>query len=61
MISDTLAIADYMVMSEQYYEEDSLQAEGLEIANKGIQYMKLVDKCIDLFIPLAEETVGKIK
>ena len=48
-------------MSEQYYEEDSLQAEGLEIANKGIQYMKLVDKCIDLFIPLAEETVGEIK
>lgn len=60
-ISSTLTVADYMIASEQFYEEDSIQAEGLEIARKGIKYMELVDQCIGVLIPLAEDTVGKIK
>lgn len=61
IISSSLSVAEYMITSEQFYEEDSIQAEGLEIARKGIKYMQLVDDCIGLLIPLAEETVGKLK
>lgn len=61
IISSSLSVADYMISSEQFYEEDSIQAEGLEIARKGIKYMELVDQCIGLLIPLAEDTVGKLK
>ncbi len=60
MISSSLPVAEYMISSEQFYEEDSVQAEGLEIARKGIKYMELVDQCIGLLIPLAENTVGKL-
>lgn len=61
IISGALSVADYMINSEQFYEEDSVQAEGLEIARKGIKYTELVDQCIGVLIPLAEETVGKLK
>lgn len=61
IISSTLTVADYMISSEQFFEEDSLQAEGLEIARQGIKYMELVDECISILIPLTEETVGKLK
>lgn len=61
IISSTLSVAEYMISSEQFYEEDSLQKEGLEIARQGIKYMDLVDQCIGLLIPLSEETVGNLK
>lgn len=61
IITSSLTVADYLISSEQFYEEDSIQAEGLEIARKGIKYMELVDQCIGLLIPLAEDTVGKLK
>ena len=61
IISSTLSVAEYMIASEQFYEEESLQAEGLEIARQGIKYMELVDQCIGLLIPLSEETVGTLE
>ena len=61
IISNSLPVAEYMINSEQFLEEDSIQAEGLEIARKGIMYTELVDQCIGVFIPLAEETIGKLK
>lgn len=61
IISSTLSVAEYMISSEQFFEEDSLQAEGLEIARQGIKYIDLVDQCIGLLIPLSEETVGNLK
>lgn len=61
IISSALSVAEYIINSEQFLEEDSVQAEGLEIARKGIMYTELVDQCIGVFIPLAEETVGKLR
>ncbi len=61
IVSNALSVAEYIINSEQFYEEDSVQAEGLEIARKGIMYTELVDQCIGVFIPLAEETIGKLK
>ena len=34
-----------------------MAAEGLQIAKQGITYTKMVEQCIDLFIPLTEETL----
>lgn len=53
----TLPVANYIIESEQFYEEDDLREEGLEIARQGIEYTKMVEKCIQLFIPLTEETL----
>ena len=53
----TLPVANYIIESEQFYEEDNLREEGLEIARQGIEYTKMVEKCIQLFIPLTEETL----
>lgn len=61
MIENTLSVANYILRSEQFYEEDSLEAEGREIARKGKQYTQKIEQCIDLLIPLAEETVGKLR
>lgn len=61
LVSATLAVADYVITSEQFYEEKTLEAEGREIARIGTKYTKLAEQCIDLLIPLAEETVGKLR
>ena len=56
-ISCTLTVANYIIESEQFYEEDTVAAEGLQIAKQGIAYTKMVEQCIDLFIPLTEQTL----
>ncbi|MEY8519214.1 6-hydroxymethylpterin diphosphokinase MptE-like protein [Lachnospiraceae bacterium 29-84] len=61
LISSTLSVAEYVITSEQFYVEDTLEEEGREIARVGIKYTQLVGKCIDLLLPLAEETVGKMQ
>lgn len=61
IIAAALSVADYLISSEQYYEESDMKAEGLEIARKGIKYTELVDQCIGLLIPLAEDTVGMLQ
>lgn len=59
-ISCTLTVANYIIESEQFYEEDTLAAEGVQIAKQGIEYTKMVERCIDLFIPLTEETLSTL-
>lgn len=61
VVSSTLSLANYMIVSEQFFEEDTLEAEGKEIARKGKKYTELAEQCIDLLIPLTEETVGKLQ
>ncbi len=61
IVSSTLSVADYILASEEYYEEKTLKLEGLEIARKGKKYLELVDECIQVLIPLAEQTVGQMK
>ena len=58
IVSNTLSVADYLITSEQFYEEDNLEAE---IARQGIIYLELVKQCIDILIPLTEETVGALQ
>lgn len=61
IIERTLAVANYMITSEQYCEEKNFHEEGLEIARKGTEYMELIKRGIDLLLPITEDTVGKLE
>lgn len=58
IITESIAVANALIMEQQYYEEDSFQKEGLTIADQGIQFMGQAEQCIDLLIPLAEDMFG---
>lgn len=51
----TLNEAQSILRNEQFLSEDSLQAEGKEIARKGILYMENVKKAAELFEELSLE------
>ena len=51
--------AAYILRGEQFLSEDSLQAEGKEIARKGILYMDNVMKAAESFKEYAEEIFGE--
>lgn len=59
LIAITMNRAQYILLSEQFVEEDSLQEEGKEIARKGILYMENVADMAELFQEYAEEVFGK--
>ena len=49
LVEMTLLNAQFILKNEQFLAEDSLQAEGREIARKGILYTESIKKCADLF------------
>lgn len=49
LVEMTLLNAQFILKNEQFLVEDSLQAEGREIARKGILYTESIKKCADLF------------
>lgn len=55
MISETMSLADQIIKTGQYKEYASFEEEGLEIAEKGMQYMELVERCADMFEELSAE------
>lgn len=55
LASITLSEANYIISSEQFFYENSMAAEGKEIARKGILYMGMVDECGRIFQQYAEE------
>lgn len=58
-VKESLALANYVVQSEQHEEKDSLKEEGKEIARQGIIYTDMVRQCAELFEEYTKETVGK--
>ena len=56
-----LVNAEYIMQSDQFNSEKTVQGEIASIADKGRKYMELVQTCARLFKPLAEETVGKVQ
>ena len=55
LIAITLNKAQYILSNEQFLREDTMQAEGKEIARKGMLYMESVGKMAELFKELSEE------
>lgn len=61
IIAQTIAVPEYIIRSEAYYEEENFELENQRIAYQGRKIMEYIIKCIDLLIPVAEETVGKVQ
>lgn len=61
IILECLSTANYLIRSEVYEEEEEFNKEIQEIAKKGIKVLDYVIQCIDLFLPLVEETVCRIE
>lgn len=63
IIVDCFAVANYLIRSEVYEEEkeEDFREEIKEIARKGIKILEYVIQCVELFLPLVEESVCKMK
>lgn len=61
LILECLSTANYLIRSELYEEGQEFNKEIQEIAKKGIKVLDYMIQCIDLFLPLVEETVCKIE
>lgn len=61
VITETIAVANALIMEQEFYEEEDFRAEGCAIAKQGILFMEQAEQCIDLLRPLAEETVGALR
>ncbi len=55
LVEMTLLNAQFILKNEQFLAEDSLQAEGREIARKGILYTDSIKKCADLFANMMKD------
>ncbi len=59
LVEITMSAAQYILRGEQYLQEDSFQAEGKEIARKGILYIDNVIDMAILFQEYSEEIFGE--
>ncbi len=57
----SLSDARYIINSEQFLHENSVQKEGKEIARKGMLYMDLVGRCGEIFSQYTEEIYKDLK
>lgn len=61
LIEATMPAADYIIRSEYYYENGSMEEEMREIARKGIKYSELLEQCAGLLQELSEKTLMPIQ
>lgn len=61
LITETIAVANALIMEQEFCQEEDFKTEGREIARQGVIFMEQVQKCIDLLLPLSEETLGKLQ
>lgn len=60
LVAMTMNEAQYILRGEQFLREDTMQAEGKEIARKGILYTESVVRCANIFQNYAEEIFSKL-
>lgn len=61
LIYDSIAPINYVIRSEVFCQEETLEKEIERISKNGIAMMNNIKKCINILLPLVEETVGKVK
>lgn len=61
IISETMAIADQIILSSQYFEFDSFIENEKEASRQGTKYMELLAEYSQIIKTIAENTVGKCK
>jgi hypothetical protein len=60
LLEDTMVNAEQIIRSSQYFEYDTIQEEGLELARQGKLYMELLGEYAKILEKLAEDTVAKV-
>lgn len=61
IISETMVIADQIILSSQYFEFDSFIENEKEASRQGTKYMELLAEYSQIIKTIAENTVGKCK
>ena len=61
IISETMAVADQIILSSQYFEFDSFIENEKEASRQGAKYMELLAEYSKIIKTIAENTVGKCK
>lgn len=61
LIDVTMSSAEYLVLSEYYYEEEDNEKDLRETARKGVIYSEVMQMCAGLLEELAKEYLGDIK
>ena len=61
LIDVTMSSAEYVVLSEYYYEEEDNEKDMQETARKGVIYSEVFQMCAGLLKELAEEYLGHIE
>ena len=60
LIYSSMAPINYIIRKEMFYEEDTFKEEVKVISKNGIAMMYNIIKCINIILPVVEETVGKV-
>ncbi|EOS26268.1 hypothetical protein C806_01003 [Lachnospiraceae bacterium 3-1] len=58
LLDVTMSSAEYVVLSEYYYEEEDYEKDIQETARKGVIYSEVLKMCAELLKELAEEYLG---
>lgn len=58
IIAETMVNAEQIIRTSQYFYNESIEEEGLELARQGILYMELLQEYAKVIEELAKETVG---
>ncbi len=61
LIYECIAPINYVIISEVFCQEDTLEKEIKRVSKNGIAMMNNIAKCVDILLPEVRETVGKIK
>lgn len=60
IISETMVYAEQILMSSQYFNYETMEEEGRELARQGRLFMELLEECAGIMEELAKETVARI-
>ena len=59
LMRESMVEAEQIIRSGQYFERETIEEEGIELARQGQKYMELLEECADIVEQVAKETVGK--
>ena len=59
LMQESMVEAEQIIRSGQYFERETIEGEGIELARQGQKYMELLEECADIVEQVAKETVGK--
>lgn len=61
LVHESIAQINYVIRKEMFYEKDTFQEEIKTTSKNGIAMMNNIIKCVDIILPLVEDTVNKVE